>query len=254
MSVTASGEDTAQLFTRVRRGDRRAREELVERFLPLARKLAYRYQDAGEPFDDLLQVASLGLVKAVDRFDLRRGVAFTTYAVPTIVGEIKRHFRDHSWAVHVPRGTRDQALRVHTTIRELTASGERRPPDRELAERLSLSRAELDDALGALSAFDAVSLDAPTAAGAEPDQPKRSDTLGAVDDSYELAEARVALNAALERIPTRDRRVLQMRFIEDRTQSDIAARIGVSQMQVSRILRRTIERLKIVFDASTAAL
>jgi RNA polymerase sigma-B factor len=250
-TAAAPAGDNQQLFESLRRdGSRHARDELVSRFLPLARRLAARYHNAGEPFDDLLQVASLGLVKAVDRFDHTRGVAFSTFAVPTIAGELKRHFRDNSWAVHVPRGTRDRALKVHATIKEISEDTGERPPSEELAERLSMSERQVDDALGALGAFDAVSLDGPAYRGSEPDIQSRGDTVGAVDGQYELAENRVTLQKALKEIPTRDRRVLQMRFIEDRTQSDIAAHIGVSQMQVSRILRRALERLRHAIDGT----
>ena len=244
-TANAPAEDLQQLFERVRRGgDSRARDELVTRFMPLARRIAARYHASGEPFDDLLQVASLGLVKAVDRFDHTRGLSFTTYAVPTISGEVKRHFRDNSWAVHVPRGMRDRALKVHATIKGLSEHTGERPPTRVVAERLSLSEREVDDALDALGAFDAVSLDGPAYSGSEPDVQTRGDTVGAVDGQYELAENRATLQEALKQVPSRDRRVLHMRFIEERTQSDIAAHIGVSQMQVSRILRRALERLR----------
>jgi RNA polymerase sigma-B factor len=244
-TARAPAEDIKQLFERLRRdGDIRAREELVSRFLPLAKRLAARYHSAGEPYDDLVQVASLGLVKAVDRFDLGRGVSFTTYAVPTIAGELKRHFRDNSWAVHVPRGLRDRALQVHATIKELSERTGECPPNDELADRLSLSEGQVDDALGALGAFDAISLDGPAYQGSEPDAQTRGDTVGVMDSDYERAEDRATLQEALKQIPSRDRQVLRMRFMEDRTQSDIAAHIGVSQMQVSRILRRAIERLR----------
>jgi len=176
-------------------------------------------------------------------------VSFTTYAVPTIAGELKRHFRDNSWAVHVPRGMRDQALRVHAAIREASEQTGERPASRDLAEQLSLTRRQIDDALRALGAYDAVSLDGPVRQGSEQDPQSRADTIGMVDTDYQLAEDRVTIAMALKRIPSRDRRVLQMRFIEDRTQSDIAARIGVSQMQVSRILRRALERLRLAIDA-----
>lgn len=250
MSTAAPAEDNRQLFDRLRRnGDGGAREELVRRFMPLARRLAARYHGAGEPFDDLLQVANLGLVKAVDRFDQARGVAFSTYAVPTIAGELKRHFRDNSWAVHVPRGLRDRALRVHATMREVAENTGERPGSGELAERLSMPEPQVDDALGALAAFDAISLDAPAYNSSDPDAASRGDTVGSVDGRYELAEERATLDMALRQIPSRDRRVLQMRFLEGRTQSDIAARIGVSQMQVSRILRRALERLRMAIEA-----
>lgn len=240
---------TPALFRRVRRtGDVTARNQLIARFLPLARKLARRYHGSGEPFEDLMQVASVGLVKAVDRFDDRRGVAFTTYAVPTITGELKRYFRDSSWAVHVPRGTRDRALRVHSTIRQVSETTGEQPTTEELAQRLDLAEDEVVDALGALGAFDAVSLDGPTFGAADGDPKARSELIGTVDADFELAEERITLGAALQKLPARDRRVLHMRFVEDKTQSDIAAHIGVSQMQVSRILKRTLNRLRLSLD------
>jgi RNA polymerase sigma-B factor len=263
MTVVAPAEDATQavandstdvLFHRFRRtGDARLRDQLVARFMPLARKLAHRYHAAGEPIDDLVQVASVGLLKAVDRFDDQRGVSFTTYAVPTITGELKRYFRDNSWAVHVPRGTRDRALRIHGAIREISEQTGQRPATEQLAEQLDLSEHEVDDALGALTAFDAISLDGPAFGRDEPDSQSRSETLGSIDRHYELAEHRIALDAELDRLPSRDRRVLQMRFVEDRTQSDIAAHIGVSQMQVSRILRHTLERLRVRMERAVAA-
>jgi RNA polymerase sigma-B factor len=249
MSAAARPEGNHQLFERVRRhGDERARDELVSRFLPLARRLAYRYKGAGEPLDDLMQVASLGLVKAVDRFDHQRGISFTTFAVPTIAGELKRHFRDNSWAVHVPRGMRDRALRVHATIRDLAEQTGERPASTELVRRLALSPRQVDDALRALGAFDAVPLDGPAYRSSDGEGQSRAETVGALDSGYELAEDRATLHLALKQIPTRDRRVLQMRFVEDRTQSDIAEHIGVSQMQVSRILRRALDRLRLAID------
>ena len=220
----------------------------MARFMPLARKLAHRYHGAGEPLEDLVQVASMGLLKALNRYDERRGTSFTTYAVPTITGELKRHFRDNSWAVHVPRGTRDKALRIRATVRELSQRTGRRPAVSELAERLGLSESEVDDALGALGAFDAVSLDVPASGSGDVDGQLRSETIGAVDLDLEQAENRVTLNAALQELPRRERRILRMRFVEDRTQSEIASRIGVSQMQVSRILRGTLERLRVTID------
>jgi RNA polymerase sigma-B factor len=251
---TVRDQPTDALFVRLRTTrESRIRDELVSRFMPLARKLAHRYHAAGEPLDDLIQVANVGLLKAVDRFDERRGVAFTTYAVPTITGELKRYFRDNSWAVHVPRGTRDRALQIHSAIREASEKTGQRPATDELAERLSLSEREVDDALGALTAFDAISLDGPAFGRDDPEPQSRSETIGSIDVDYELAENRITLDTELGRLPTRDRRVLQMRFLEERTQSDIAARIGVSQMQVSRILRRTLERLRLSLERTATA-
>jgi RNA polymerase sigma-B factor len=236
---------TPALFRRVRRtGDSRARELLVARFLPLARRLARRYSGGVEPLEDLVQVASVGLVKAVDRYDDSRGVSFTTYAVPTITGELKRHFRDNGWAAHVPRGMRERALDVNRAMRDAIEAGGRTPTPAELAEQVELDEHEVIEALGAYSALDAVSLDAPAYLREEQEAPARSETMGSEDPGFELAEDRLAIDAELRRLPSQDRRVLQMRYLEDRTQSDIAARIGVSQMQVSRILRRTLDRLR----------
>jgi RNA polymerase sigma-B factor len=263
MLVIATAEDATQtvnrasttsLFRRYRQdGDPGIREALVDRFMPLARKLASRYHAAGEPLDDLIQVASVGLLKAIDRFDEQRGVSFTTYAVPTITGELKRYFRDNSWAVHVPRGTRDRALLVHGAIRECLSTTGHSPATEELAERLDLSAREVDDALGALTAYDALSLDGPAFTTDEPGETTRSETIGSLDAHFELAENRITLDAELGKLPIRDRRVLQMRFLENRTQSDIAAHIGVSQMQVSRILRRALDRLRVRLERTVTA-
>jgi RNA polymerase sigma-B factor len=234
---------THSLFRRVRRtGDPRALQMLVKRFRPLARKLARRYHGGGEPLEDLEQVANVGLVKALQRYDSARGVSFSSYAVPTITGELKRYFRDNAWAVHVPRGMRERAVRVNAAIRSLSENSGRAPSDRELAEHLRLDEQEVVDARAAYVAFDAGSLDAPVAQE-DGDPGPRAETIGEIDEGYELAEDRVMIDRALRRLPPQHRRVLHMRFVEDRTQSDIAKRIGVSQMQVSRILRRTLERL-----------
>jgi RNA polymerase sigma-B factor len=235
---------TRALFRRLRRtGDPTALQTLVKRFLPLSRKLARRYHGGGEPLEDLEQVATVGLVKALQRYDFDRGVSFSSYAVPTITGELKRYFRDNAWAVHVPRGMRERAVRVNGAIRSLSERSGRTPSDRELATHLKLDEQEVLDARTAYVAFDAASLDAPVAQD-DGDPGPRSETIGELDEGFELAEDRVMIDRALRRLPPQHRRVLHMRFVEDRTQSDIAKRIGVSQMQVSRILRRTLERLR----------
>jgi RNA polymerase sigma-B factor len=240
---------TSALFRRFRRtGDPRAGETLVRRFLPLARKLARRYHGGGEPLDDLVQVASVGLVKAIQRYDDRRGVSFSSYAVPTITGELKRYFRDNSWATHVPRGMRERALEVNKAIRRMLEKTGRTPTARELAEQLELDEREVLEARRAYAAFDASSLDEPVFRSDEHEEQPRSETIGAVDDGYELADDRLTIGTLLRRLPLQDRRVLHMRFVEDRTQAEIASRIGVSQMQVSRILRRTLERLRITVE------
>jgi RNA polymerase sigma-B factor len=243
---------TPALFRRVRRtGDPRALQLLVKRFRPLAHKLARRYHGGGEPLEDLEQVASLGLVKALQRYDSARGVSFSSYAVPTITGELKRHFRDNAWAVHVPRGMRERAVRVNGAIRSLSEYSGRAPSDSELAEHLRLDEQEVVDARAAYVAFDAGSLDAPVAQD-DGDPGPRAETIGEIDEGYELAEDRVMIDRAIRRLPLQHRRVLHMRFVEDRTQSDIAKRIGVSQMQVSRILRRTLTRLRTAAERGIA--
>jgi RNA polymerase sigma-B factor len=236
--------DNTELFVRWRRsGDQRAREELVDRFLPLARNLARRYAGAREPFDDLLQVASLGLVKAIDRFDVERGAAFSSFAVPTILGELKRYFRDLGWSVHVPRGAQEQALKVQEAHERLTTRTGRPPTVNELAEYLELSVEDVLDALETAAAHHSTSLDAP-----REDRGDESGSLvevfGEEDHRYELVDQTATISAAARELTARERRVLALRFVGDMTQTQIAQEIGVSQMQVSRILRRALTRLR----------
>jgi RNA polymerase sigma-B factor len=226
-----------------RHGDQRAREELVERFLPLARKLARRYSGAREPFDDLLQVASLGLVKAIDRFDTTRGTAFSSFAVPTILGELKRYFRDLGWAVHVPRGAQELALKVEEAQQRLTAKTGRAPSVPDLAEYLELSMEDVLDALETAGAHHCVSLDTPRE-DADGESGTLADAFGEPDVRFELVDASVSIAAAAKQLSARERRVLELRFVEDLTQTQIADLIGVSQMQVSRILRRALSELR----------
>jgi RNA polymerase sigma-B factor len=241
------GEHTAQsseLFVRWQeQGDQRAREQLVERFLPLARKLARRYSGAHEPFDDLLQVASLGLVKAIDRFDTSRGTAFSSFAVPTILGELKRYFRDLGWSVHVPRGAQELALKVEEARQRMTSKTGRPPSVPELAEYLELSIEDVLEALETAGAHHTASLDAPRDDG-EDESGTLADAFGQVDERFDIVEDKVTIAAAARHLGARERRVLLLRFVEDMTQSQIAAMIGVSQMQVSRILRRALEQLR----------
>ena len=188
---------TAALFRRMRRtGDPHAREALIRRFLPLARKLARRYHGGGEPLEDLVQVANLGLVKAVHRYDNERGVSFSSYAVPTITGELKRYFRDNTWSAHVPRGMRERALQVNTAIKRFVEKRGRTPTTSELAQQLELEEQEVLDAQVAYVAFDAVSLDAPVA-GEDSDPQPRLETLGSADSGFGLAEERVTVGTAL---------------------------------------------------------
>jgi RNA polymerase sigma-B factor len=236
--------ETTELFARWQQdGDPRARQELALRFLPLARKLARRYSGAHEPFDDLLQVASLGLVKAIDRFDVSRGTAFSSFAVPTILGELKRYFRDLGWSVHVPRGAQELALRVEDARQKLTTKTGRPPSVQDLAQYLELSIEDVLLALETAGAHHTASLDSPRDDGEE-ESGTLADAFGQVDESYELVEARVTIAAAADHLGPRERQVLVLRFVEDLTQSQIASMVGVSQMQVSRILRRALEQLR----------
>jgi RNA polymerase sigma-B factor len=219
------------------------RERLIEAALPLAHQVARRYRHSHESLDDVIQVARLGLVKAVDRFDPSRGVAFSTYAVPTMVGEIKRYFRDTGWAVHVPRSLQERVQKVEKVRSRLADVLGRSPTVDEIADEAELSVEEVLQAMEAAAAYDARSLDAP-APDPDDDAPSYADTLGTADDGYELVEDRGAVHAALKVLPMRERRILHMRFAGDMTQAEIAAQVGVSQMQVSRLLRRSLRALR----------
>jgi RNA polymerase sigma-B factor len=222
-----------------RTGDPAVRAVLADRFLPLARWLARRYEGAGEPLDDLVQVASLGMLKAIDRFDCDRSVAFTTFAVPKIVGELKRHFRDYGWSVRVPRALQEQAVRVEREEQRLLAELGRAPSAAQLAERLGLEVEQVLEARGASFARRAASLDRP----GRDDEEGAPMEVGADDAGFEATEDAATFDGLAVGLSERDREVLRLRFAEDLTQSEIASRIGVSQMQVSRILRRCIAHL-----------
>ncbi|HET7051948.1 MAG TPA: SigB/SigF/SigG family RNA polymerase sigma factor [Solirubrobacteraceae bacterium] len=232
--------------------DRGAREELVQRHLALARKLAGRYARANEPFDDLFQVASLGLVKAIDRFDPDRGIAFSSFAVPTIVGELKRHFRDKGWSLHVPRGTLELALRVQDATTMLGSKTGRSPTVDEIADHLGVGTEQVLEALEALAARHATSLDVPVDADAGDESATRHETIGVEDDGYAAIVASASLADAVRRLPMLDRRVFMLRFRDELTQSEIAEQVGVSQMQVSRILRRVTAELRGLMDPEGA--
>ena len=250
-SVSTDRADSNELFVRWQQhGEQRAREELVQRFLPLARKLARRYSGAHEPLDDLMQVASLGLVKAIDRFEVSRGTAFSSFAVPTIVGELKRYFRDLGWSVHVPRGAQELALKVEEARQQLTTKTGRPPSVPDLAQYLELSAETVLEALETASAHHTASLDSPRDDGEE-DSGTLADAFGETDDRFELVDAKVTIASAARHLGPREQRVLLLRFVEDLTQSQIATVIGVSQMQVSRILRRALEQLRELTQADT---
>jgi RNA polymerase sigma-B factor len=229
-----------------RRREPAARAALIERFMPLARSLARRYERSSEPLDDLVQVASLGLVKAIDRFDDSRGNAFVSFAVPTILGELRRYFRDCCWDVHVPRGAQERALKLEEAQYRLTGDLGRAPTAIELAQYLELDVEQVLDAMQASQAYGVVSLDSPrTSIGAD-DGGTIGDSIGEIDERYTLIEDGASIAGALKHLPARERRVLELRFGSDLTQSEIAERIGVSQMHVSRLLRHALDQLRIL--------
>jgi RNA polymerase sigma-B factor len=238
-----------ELFVRYRDGDPQAREQLIERFLPLARQLARRYQRASEPLDDLLQVASMGLIKAIDRFDADREIAFSSYAVPTILGEIKRHFRDRTWAVRVPRDLQELTLKVDRAVGDLSEELRRQPSVAEIGEAVGAEEEEVLEALQAGGAYRAVSFEAPRGNGGDEEVATLADSIGVDEAGFDRAEERATLARLLSTVTPREREVLRMRFEEDMTQAEIGAVIGVSQMQVSRVIRQAIARLRAAADA-----
>lgn len=234
-----------ELFALARAGDEHARGELVERYLPLARRLARRYQRSDEPQEDLMQVASLGLVKAVDRYDSSRETAFSSFAVPTILGELRRHFRDRTWSVRVPRELQELVLRVDKTAASLSSEHGRAPTVAEIAAAMEVSEEQVLEALQAAGAYRVGSLDAPRAGGGE-DSARESvgDAIGVREGGFERAEERATLGPLFAHITERERLVLTLRFVEDLTQAEIGEQIGVSQMQVSRLIRQALARLR----------
>jgi RNA polymerase sigma-B factor len=241
--VARAHEDRRLLERYHRGGDPAARAALVERFLPLARQLARRYQRAGEPLDDLIQVASLGLIKAIDRFDPARQTAFSSFAVPTILGELKRHFRDKGWSVRVPRDLQELAVKVDRVADEMTRELGRAPTPQEIGERVSATPEQVLEAREAAAAYRAVSLDRPRTEDEE-DGDNFADTFGADDPGYDLAESAATVQRLMRVLSEREREVLRLRFEEDLTQSEIGERVGVSQMHVSRLIRQSIARLR----------
>jgi RNA polymerase sigma-B factor len=225
-----------------------ARDELFHRFLPLARKLAGRYTNPHEPLEDLVQVASLGLLGAIDRFDPDRGVQFPGFAIPTILGELKRYFRNTGWSAHVPRGAQEMALRVDRATREITAESGRHPRVQELAEYLEVTSEDVLAGLDAGTAHYSVSLDAPVTSADSDEADALGDTLGHEDDRYALIETSASMVDAIARLPYLERRALSLRLAGDMKQTEIARELGCSQMQVSRLLRRAAAKLQGMTD------
>lgn len=248
VSLMPSALSDLELFSRMHaEQDPLARDILIERYLPLARRLARRYQHTDEPFEDLVQVASIGLLKAVDRFDCARKVMFSSYAVPTILGELKRHFRDRTWSVRVPRDLQELALRVDQTVTRMSLGQRHSPSVGEIARVVEASEEQVLEALEAMGAYRASSLDAPRSTRDEETE-TAAEGLGCHDHGFDRAEERATLEPLMSRISERERTVLRLRFSDDLTQAEIGARIGVSQMQVSRLIRQALARLRAGVD------
>jgi RNA polymerase sigma-B factor len=240
-SLAGAGDDR-QLMRRYRSGDERARATLIERYLPLSRSLALRYRDKGEPLDDLVQVANLGLVKAVDRWEPDRGLAFSTFAVPTILGELRRYFRDATWMVRPPRDLVELALSIERVRQPLNAALGRDPSPDDFAEHLGRSPERVVQALETSHYRRMSSLDVEVHDGSS-DSETVGDRLGGDDHEFERAEARVTFESLIAALDQRAREVLRLRFADDLLQGQIAERLGCSQMNVSRIIRAALESL-----------
>lgn len=232
----------AELWRR-RDSDPSAREELVTRHLPYARSLALRYSSASEPLDDLIQVANVGLLGAVDRFDHERGIPFVAFAAPTILGELKRYFRDRAWTVRVPRALHDRIAEVEQAISSLTVKLQRSPSVAEISADLGLDELEVLEVIEANRNRRPLSMDRPATLDGD-DEMTPSDWIGSEDAGYELVEDRVVLRDVLPELGERERQVLKLRFVDEMTQSQIAEQIGCSQMHISRILRKTLEEIR----------
>ncbi|MBZ5734284.1 RNA polymerase sigma factor SigF [Nocardioides sp. TRM66260-LWL] len=220
-----------------------ARDDLVHLHLALVEHCARRFRNRGEPYEDLVQVGTIGLIKSIDRFDLERGVEFSTYATPTIIGEIKRYFRDKGWAIRVPRRLQELRMRIGAVSAELTQTLGRSPTPRELAEAIGCSVEEIVEGLESANAYATLSLDAGD--DSEDGAGTMLDAIGMEDEGLEHVEIRESLKPLLERLEPREKRILMLRFFKNMTQSQIAEEIGVSQMHVSRLLNRTLDQLRV---------
>lgn len=241
-------EKTHELFRRYKEhGDMDAREKLVMSHLNLVRFLANKFKNRGEPLDDLMQVGYLGLLKAIDRFDPSRGLEFTTFATPTILGEIKRHFRDKGWSVRVPRRLQELSAKVNQATDLLTTQLQRSPTIAEIAEYLDATVDEVLEAMESSSAYSSVSLEAPAGPDAE-DTPSVIDRYATEDSDLALTDDRLVIEEALEGFSPREREVIELRFIKGMTQIEIAEQLGISQVQVSRLLRRTLKKIQDKID------
>ena len=231
-------EEIAALFGRL--PDPAAREELAKEFLPLAEYFARRFSGRGEPVDDLTQTASLGLLNAIDRFDPKRGVPFSTYAAATIVGELKRHFRDRGWALRVPRNIQETAILVNRTVSTMWQDLGRAPTVAEIAAVADIGEDDVLQALDALQAYTTDSLDAPTGDATS----TAAESIGGEDRNFEVSDEWLSIAPALRDLPERERKILYLRFFEGRTQTEIADELGISQMHVSRLVSQSLEKLR----------
>ena len=229
---------------------RDVRNEIVTAHMPLAVYLAQRFRDRGENLDDLIQVASVGLIKSVDRFDRTRGVVFSTFATPTVLGELKRHFRDKTWMVRVPRPLQELRIRLMAARDELTHQLSRSPTIAELASFMQLTQEQVLEGLDAANAYSATSLDAPSVANSTTGT-RLEEQLGTADNAFELVERRHCVAALLDALPERERQIIFLRFFRDKTQTQIAAELGISQMQVSRLLSQTLSHLHQTLSAQS---
>ena len=239
--LEAARERSAALFAQLGSSPA-ARDELVALHLPLVEHCARRFRNRGEPYEDLLQVGTIGLLKSIDRFDAGRGVEFSTYATPTIIGEIKRHFRDKGWAIRVPRRLQELRLQITATTGELTQHLGRSPTPRELAEAIGCSIEEIVEGLDSGNAYSTLSLDAGD--DSEDGAATMLDAIGVEDLNLEGVEMRESLKPLLDALDQREKRILLLRFFRNMTQSQIAEEVGISQMHVSRLLTRTLEQLR----------
>lgn len=238
---------TRELFSLYKdKGDEAARDELIMSHLNLVRFLASKFKNRGEPLDDLIQVGTIGLIKAIDRFDPSRGLEFTTYATPTILGEIKRHFRDKGWSIRVPRRLQELSAKVNQATDELTKELQRSPSTEEVAAKLGVSVDEVLEAMESSGAYSSVPLEA--GSSDEEDGPAIIDHYASVDENLAASDDRMVIEDTIRDFSPREREVIRMRFVEGLTQVEIARRLGVSQVQVSRLLRRTLKKVQDKID------
>jgi RNA polymerase sigma-B factor len=234
-------------------GDLQAREQLIEQYMSLVRSLARRYSYRGEQLEDLVQIGSIGLIKAIDRFDLERRVELTTYATPNIIGEIKRHFRDKGWSVRVPRGLQELNVQLSRLVEQLTVQLGRSPTIPELAKAAGVEEEEVLEALESGRAYTSLSLSV-GGGGGDDDDLDPLESLGTEEHQYEVSEDRALLAPGFKALDQRERQILQLRFFEGLTQSQIAQQVGISQMHVSRLIRRSLEKIRETIAADEESL